>query len=79
MGSRSGRRVSQSAEKYQQRGTSTATSKADANPAQLYIISNQKLIAMPFCTTHPCRPQGYVDYDQEQENYMAQMFVTSAV
>ena len=79
--SRSGRhsRVDQSAAVYRQRGTSTAISKAEAYLAQMYISSNRKRKAMPFWTTQPCRPERYINRDQQQETYMAQMYVTSAV
>ena len=57
--------VSQSAAVYQQRGTSTAINKAEANLAQLYISSHQKLIsshqklnAKPFWTTQLCDQSG---------------------
>ena len=72
-------RVDQSAAVYQQRGTSTAISKAEAYLAQLCIGSNRKLKAMPFWTTQPCGPERYINRDQQQETYLAQMYVTSAV
>ena len=64
---------------YQQRGTSTATSRAKAYLAQLHVNSHQKLRAKPFWTTQPCRPERYINRDQQQKTYLAQMYVTSAI
>ena len=64
---------------YQQCGTSTAISTAEAYLAQLYINSHQKLKAMPFWMTQPCRPERYINRDQQQEKYLAQIYVTSVV
>ena len=68
--SRSGRhtRGSPSAAVYQQRGTSTTISIAEAYLAQLYIKSHRKLKAMPFCTTQPCRQSGISSAISRQKN-----------
>ena len=78
---RSGRHslVNQRAAVHRQRGTLTTISKAEAYLAQMYISSNRELKAMPFRTTQPCRSERYINRDQQQETYLAQMCVTSAV
>ena len=73
------REITSGATVYQKRRTSTAFSTAEAYLAQLYINSHQKFKTKPFWTTQPYRPERYINRDQHQQTYLAQMYVTSAV
>ena len=72
------RRIISGATVYQHRGTSIAISTAEVCLALLYINSHQNPQAKPIWTTRQCRPERYINRDQQQKTYLARLYVTSA-